>query len=388
MITHPSTHGALPLERPEAELQTLIDGVSDHAIYLLDPAGCIASWSSEARRIKGYERHEVLGRHFECFYTADDRASGEPSFNLAQAAEVGRVEAEGWRLRKNGSQFWAHVIIDRITSDEGAIVGFAKVTRDVTEQRNAQREIKEANEALLQAKKMEALGQLTGGVAHDFNNLLMSIQASLDLLKARHPDDERTDSLLRLALASVERGASLTRKMLVFSGRQALRSVSVDIAAMIHRMQDLLHATAGPSIELSTQLAQRLPPIYIDPRELKLALINLVANARDALPDGGHVVLAVDASDVSDSKAHGHAGGRYVCISVTDEGQGMDTGVLARATDPFFSTKEVGKGTGLGLSTVHGLAGQSGGWLALHSEVSKGTCAEIWLPARRGPWVY
>jgi PAS domain S-box-containing protein len=363
----------------EAQLQLLIDGVADYAIYLLDPEGCVASWNSGAKRIKGYEPHEILGVHFERFYTSDDIAKGEPRTNLDRARELGRAEAEGWRVRKDGTQFWAHVVIDRIVGEDGTLLGFAKVTRDVTDKRRAQRDLDAAREALFQAQKMDALGKLTGGVAHDFNNLLMAVQSALDLLKARFPDDEKADVLINLALASVSRGASLTRRMLGFARQQVLKPIPVEPGPLIHGMLDLLSATAGPHTYVTTEVTPHLPLVFVDPQELELALINLVANARDAVPQGGHIVLGADASDIE--AANGRPGGRYLCLSVTDDGEGMSEDVLGRATDPFFTTKEIGKGTGLGLSAVDGLAAQSGGWLQLRSEPGQGTRAEIWLPA-------
>ncbi|UPG88209.1 PAS domain S-box protein [Luteibacter aegosomaticola] len=379
MISTDSMGEGNPLAHSETQLRLLIDGVVDCAIYMIDPHGRIVTWNAGAVRIKGYEAGEIIGEHFSCFYTPEDQADGAPAANLANARETGRVEVEGWRVRKDGTQFWAHIIIDRITTADGQLLGFAKVTRDVTTQRDARKELDEAREALFFAQKMDALGKLTGGVAHDFNNLLMAIQGTLDLMELRSPDDERMGALLRIARASVDRGAGLTRRMLGFARRQSLRPEAVDPAMLVHGLLGLMSATAGPEVEVATQVAPDVPPIFADPHELELALLNLVINARDALPEGGHIVVGVESAEGSQGDQRDKAGW-YVCLSVTDDGTGMDEATRSRAMDPFFTTKETGKGIGLGLSTVHGLAVQSGGWVVLKSEPGQGTRVELWLP--------
>jgi PAS domain S-box-containing protein len=369
------------LRRNERQFQILVDGVADYAIYLVDPTGHVSSWNSGAERIKGFHRDEIVGTHFSHFYTPEDRAAGVPERNLSVAAETGRLEAEGWRIRKDGSRFWAHVILDRVTDDDGRLIGFAKVTRDVTDQRDAARQLEEAREALFQSQKMEAIGQLTGGMAHDFNNLLMAIQGALELLHRRLPDDTQTQTIFNTAMAGVSRGAGLTQRMLAFARRQQLRPVPVDFVGLVHGMSSLLQSTVGSRISMSSRLPIALDRILVDPNQLELALLNLVVNARDALPNGGAIDIAARAEAIGPGHRTGLAPGRYICLTVADDGQGMDPDTLARAADPFFTTKGAGKGTGLGLSMVHGLAAQSQGRLMLHSEAGKGTQAEIWLPA-------
>ncbi len=235
-----------------------------------------------------------------------------------------------------------------------------------------------AEEQLRQAQKMELVGQLTGGVAHDFNNLLMVVLTNLELVRRRCPGDQLTEQLIEAAVRSARRGAVLTQRLLAFSRRQELTIAGFDLAVLLRGMSDLLERSVGPSVELEMVLPENLPPGLVDGNQLELALLNLVVNARDAMPDGGSVTIEVRAQDPD--AALSLPPGRYVCLSVTDTGQGMDAATLKRATEPFFSTKERGKGTGLGLSMIHGLAMQLSGALRLESELGKGTRAEMWLP--------
>jgi signal transduction histidine kinase/DNA-binding response OmpR family regulator len=235
-----------------------------------------------------------------------------------------------------------------------------------------------AQEQLRQAQKMETIGQLTGGVAHDFNNLLMAVMGNLDLLRKRLPDDPRLHRLVEGAIQGAERGASLTQRLLAFARQQDLRAVPVDLRALIEGMVDLLERSLGPRVELRLDLPQNLPPARIDANQLELAILNLAINARDAMPDGGRIYIAVTEYQTRGEVALGP--GRYLKLSVADTGSGMSPEILKRAIEPFFSTKQVGKGTGLGLSMVHGLAVQLGGTLQLTSTVGKGTCATLVLP--------
>jgi PAS domain S-box-containing protein len=355
----------------------LVNAVTDYAIYMLDPNGRITSWNSGARRLKGYEEAEILGQHFSLFYTDEDRAARLPTLVLAVAAKDGRFEGEGWRVRKDGSRFWANVILDPIRNPAGELVGYAKITRDLTERRDAQLALEKTREILFQSQKMEAVGQLTGGIAHDFNNLLAAIIGSLEIARRRATDA----SVIRLidnALRGAERGSSLTQRMLAFARQQQLNFQPLDIVPLIHGMAELLDRSLGPSVRFETRFPLGLPWVNTDSNQLEMALLNLAVNARDAMPQGGTVVIAARSESVA--LAHGRLQpGRYVCLSLTDTGEGMDEETLARAMDPFFTTKEVGKGTGLGLPMVLGLAEQSGGQLVLRSQKGQGTTAELWL---------
>ena len=371
-------------EAEAAELRRyrlLINAVTDYAIYMLDPNGRITSWNPGARRLKGYEEAEILGQHFSRFYIDEDRAAHLPTLALAAAAKDGRFEGEGWRVRKDGSRFWANAIVDPIRNPAGELVGYAKITRDLTERRNAQLSLERTREVLFQSQKMEAVGQLTGGIAHDFNNLLTAIIGSLQIAR-RRATDPTVIRLIDNALSGAERGSSLTHRMLVFARRQELNSQPVDIVALVHGMADLLERSLGPSIRIETRFPLGIPWVSTDSNQLEMALLNLAVNARDAMPQGGPVVISARPETVAPGHDRLHPG-EYVCLSLTDTGEGMDEDTRSRAIDPFFTTKEAGKGTGLGLAMVHGLAEHSGGQLILRSEKGRGTTAELWLPVAK-----
>jgi PAS domain S-box-containing protein len=347
---------------------------------MLDPTGRVSSWNAGAQRIKGYLPEEIMGEHFSRFYTEEDRKAGEPAKALSTAAAEGRFEKEGWRVRKDGTRFWAHVVIDPIRDDAGQIIGFAKITRDITERLRTQRSLDQARQALFQTQKLEAIGQLSGGIAHDFNNLLMAVLGSLELLRKRLPPDPKAAALLDNAVLGAQRGAALTQRMLAFARKQELKVEGVDIPSLVEGMRGLIERSIGPSVELRVRLAPQVAPALTDANQLETALLNLAVNARDAMPAGGTVTIEAANAVIEDESEVGLAPGAYVRLAIVDEGEGMDERTLARATEPFFTTKGVGKGTGLGLPMVHGLAEQSGGRLALYSQPGEGTRIELWLP--------
>jgi PAS domain S-box-containing protein len=366
------------LRSSHEQFKLLVQGVTDYSIYLLSTDGLVASWNAGAQRIKGYKSEEIIGQHFSRFYTDEDLKNGEPERVLATATHEGRCEKEGWRVRKNGERFWAHVVIDAIHDDDGRLIGFAKITRDITERREAQAALDRAREALFQSQKMEAVGQLTGGIAHDFNNLLAAILGSLELVR-RRVTDESVARLIDNAIRGAQRGAALTQRMLVFARRHELNVQAVDIPMLVRGMTEMLERSLGPSMIIETRFPLGLSEVKTDPNQLEMALLNLMVNARDAMPKGGPIVVAARSETVT--AEHARLGpGSYVCLSVTDTGEGMDEATLAKAVDPFFTTKEVGKGTGLGLPMVHGLVQESGGQLILNSKKGKGTTVELWLP--------
>ncbi|WP_193375927.1 hybrid sensor histidine kinase/response regulator [Bradyrhizobium japonicum] len=367
------------LRKSQEQFQLLVQGVTDYAIYLLNPDGTVASWNAGAQRIKGYAPEDIIGRHFSQFYTPEDRKTGLPSTALEIAAREGRYEKEGLRVRQDGSEFWANVVIDAIRDDKGGLLGFAKITRDITERKKTEQLLEKTRAALAQAQKMEAIGHLTGGVAHDFNNLLMAIQGSLELMKRRIPqDDEQLAAYLDNALQGAQRGAALTQRMLAFARRQELKPEPLELPKLIFGMTDLLQTSLGPSVQIDTHFPMRLPKALADRNQLELAILNLAMNARDAMPKGG--TIAIGAKELTVTADPALKPGKYVCVSVTDTGTGMDEETLQRALEPFFTTKGVGKGTGLGLSMVHGMAEQSGGKLTLESTPGHGTTAKICIP--------
>jgi len=368
------------LKRSEEQFRLLVQGVTDYAIYMLDPEGNVASWNAGAQRIKGYAPDEIIGQHFSRFYTDEDRAAGLPATALKTAASEGRFEREGWRVRKDGSRFWANVIIDAIHSDDGTIIGFAKITRDITEKRQAQEALERAQQELFQAQKMEAVGQLTGGIAHDFNNLLTAILGSLQIARKKAASLPEVVNLVDNAILGAKRGASLTQRLLAFSRKQDLKLEPVRVPVLVSEMADLLQRSIGPEVEIGTTFPLNLPLVMSDPNQLENALLNLVVNARDAMPTGGAITISAKRQLIGERQIKGLQPGEYVCLSVKDEGVGMDADTLEKATTPFFTTKGVGKGTGLGLPMVQGLMAQSGGGLIVKSELGSGTTAELWLP--------
>jgi PAS domain S-box-containing protein len=372
------------LKLSEQQFRLLVQGVTDYAIYMLDLEGKVTNWNLGAQRIKGYAPEEIIGRHFSQFYTDEDRAAGEPHRALETAKREGKFEKEGWRVRKDGTGFWAHVVIDPLRDETGKLLGFAKITKDITERREAQAKLDKTREALNQSQKMEAIGHLTGGIAHDFNNLLMAVLSSLELIRKRLPDDPKLLLLLDNAMQGAQRGAVLTKRMLAFARRQELNTETIHIPELVRGMSDMLQRSLGQSISIETRFPLKLSPIIADANQLEMALLNLVVNARDAMPQGGQIIIAANEEALSAGNANNMKPGRYVRLGVTDTGQGMDAETLKRATEPFFTTKGPGKGTGLGLPMVHGLAEQFGGCFDLRSRVGEGTTAEIWLPTAEG----
>ncbi|BCM19213.1 PAS domain-containing sensor histidine kinase [Mesorhizobium sp. J8] len=368
----------------ERRFRLLVQGVTDYAIYMLNPEGNITNWNTGAERIKGYSEAEILGQHFSIFYTSEDKEAGLPARVLEAAGREGRYEAEGWRVRKDGNKFWANVIVDAIRDDKGQLIGFAKVTRDLTERLATQRELEQSREQLFQAQKMEAIGQLTGGLAHDFNNLLTGISGSLDVLKMRLAQG-RIDDLSRYitsAQGATKRAAALTHRLLAFARRQTLDPKPVSVNDLVSDMEEMIRRTVGPSIDTEAVLAIGLWTTICDANQLENAILNLCINAKDAMPEGGRLTIETANMWVDDhiGKERDMRPGQYVKISVTDTGTGMPPDVAARAFDPFFTTKPTGHGTGLGLSMIYGFVRQSGGQVRIYTEMGKGTTVALYLP--------
>jgi PAS domain S-box-containing protein len=351
---------------------------------MLDPAGTVVSWNSGAERIKGYTAEEIIGRHFSEFYTVDDKKSGAPNRALSIAAATGRFEAEAWRVRKGGSLFWANVVIDAIHDDAGNLIGFAKITRDITERRNAQEALDRAHQQLAQAQKMEALGQLTGGVAHDFNNLLMVVSGQAQALKRRLTDEKNLRSLEAI-LTAASRGEVLTRQLLTFARRQPQNPRAVNLVQTIGAFRDVLSSSARGKIDLQTEIPASTWPVSIDVPEFELALVNLVVNSRDAMPEGGSIRVTADNLTLRGTETIEGVKGEFVALTVADTGTGIPSELLTRIFEPFFTTKTAGKGTGLGLSQAYGFAHQSGGTIAVASKLGQGTQVTIYLPRSHAP---
>jgi two-component system, cell cycle sensor histidine kinase and response regulator CckA len=551
----------------EQRFRLLVQGVRDYAIFMLDPNGLVATWNDGAELIKGYWAEEIIGKHLSVFYPPEDVAAGKPERELEAAVRLGRVEDEGWRVRKDGSRFWASVVITALRNSSGELTGFAKVTRDLTERRarmeealaDARRvatetsgrvsaearaselatlnealqdqatqleeqavqleeqateleeqtatlqdqaeELEKANhtlrglidgsplaiaavdpggkvlswnaaaermfgwtaeevltrflpnvpedkeeesaafrrrllagqgfsdlvttrqrkdgkrievsvstaplrdisdaavgvifmysevterryleEQLRQAQKMEAVGQLAGGVAHDFNNILAVIMSYGDLMLGELGANTPMSADLREVTAAAARAAGLTRQLLAFSRRQVLQPHVVQLNALITNLEKMLRRLLRESIELTTTLDPALGYVYADAGQIEQVLVNLVVNARDAIPHAGDIAIVTSNVQLDAEYGRLHSGasaGAYVMVSISDTGCGMTPEVQERIFEPFFTTKERDRGTGLGLSTAYGIVKQSGGYVWCYSEPGKGTTFKIYLP--------
>jgi PAS domain S-box-containing protein len=369
----------------ESRFRQLVQSVVDYAIFHLDLEGVVSTWNAGAERIKGYRADEIIGSHFSRFYTDEDREAGVPQRALATARAEGKFEAEGWRVRKDGSRFWALVVIDAIRNETGELVGFAKVTRDITERMQAQRVLRETLEQLAASQKMDAVGQLTGGIAHDFNNLMMVVLGNLETAQrnAREIDNNNLQRALKNATRGAQRASSLTQRLLAFSRRASLNPKPLDINKFMLGAVDFMHRALGETVEIETAGSAGLWTVEVDADQLEVALLNLAINARDAMPSGGK--LTVEAANAILDREYCKMNlevnpGQYVMLSVSDTGCGMNEETISRAFEPFYTTKEIGHGTGLGLSQVYGFVKQSGGHIRIYSEVGQGTTVKIYLP--------
>lgn len=365
----------------EERFRILVQSVTDYALIMLDRDGRVSSWNTGAARIKGYAAGEIIGQHFSCFYLEEDRAAGKPAQTLHEAHVHGHFTAEGWRVKKDGSRFWANVVLDPMRNQAGELIGFVKIVRDITERREMQMTLERTREELFQAQKMEAIGQLTGGIAHDFNNLLTVIRGGIELAERHAADPERLQRLLRQMQTAADRASTLTHQMLAFSRRQTLQPVLVELSCHLTIAAEFLDRSLRGDIQVVMDVAPGLWPVLVDPQQLDLALLNVGLNARDAMPDGG--VLRISAGNVvldGEQELRGY----FVRLAVSDQGTGIPPHLLHKVIEPFFTTKEIGKGTGMGLSQAYGFARQSGGALALDSRPGHGTTVSFYLPAEPG----
>jgi PAS domain S-box-containing protein len=378
-ITERKTAQDLLIES-ERKFRYLVEGVTDYAIYMISPEGIITNWNSGAQRIKGYSAEEVVGTHFSKFMTAQDREAGLADLSLEIAKRDGRYENEAWRVRKDGSLFLAHVIIDAIHNDDKDLIGFAKITRDITEKKIAEDNLAKVNAELFQAQKMDAIGNLTGGVAHDFNNLLSVISNGLEIFRLSNLDAKHL-KLVETMKRAVTRGATLTQQLLSFARQQPLQSDPHDVNQLINSFELMLIRAVGSNINFNFEFIQTPLPVMVDSTRFEASLLNLVVNARDAMPDGGSISITTRKRLIAKGEYEDLAEGNYVEVNVTDTGTGITKDDLKHVTEPFFTTKEIGKGSGLGLSQVFGFMKQSDGTLYIKSEVNMGTSVSMLFPA-------
>jgi PAS domain S-box-containing protein len=374
-----SRRAAEALRASEEQFRLLVQGVTDYAIYMLSSDGIVTNWNAGAQRIKGFEADEVVGTHFSRFYTEEDRELGLPAKALTLAVVNNGFENEGWRVRKNGSRFWAHVVIDPIKNALGELIGFAKITRDITERRETAAALEKTKESLFQSQKMESIGRLTGGIAHDFNNLLSVLANGIEILRLTTAVPAHIKTLDSMARAT-SRGASLTQQLLGFARQQPLKHEKQDLNRVINSFEPVLRRALKSSIQFNVKLAPTLPSAVVDATQFEAALLNLVVNASDAIAEHGRVTLQSYVVELGDNEVKELQAGRYVCISIADTGEGIAPDTLERVVEPFFTTKSIGKGSGLGLSQVYGLMQQSKGGMAIKSVLGSGTEVCLYLP--------
>ena len=372
------------LRESERQFRLFSEAATDHALIRLDARGVVSGWNAGAQRITGYAEAEIVGHHFSRFYTAADRVAGAPERALETAVTSGTYEHDGWRVRKNGSLFLAAVVIDAIRDEEGKLIGFANIMRDVTERHEARAKLQRAQDQLAQSQKMEALGQLTGGIAHDFNNMLMVVSGNAQILKERLRD-ARNLRLVEAIEVAAARGERLTHQLLAFSRRQALNPMVVSLRQRLAEFRDLLVSSARGDIALVIDIGRNVWPVAVDVHELELALINLVVNARDAMPDGGTIVITAKNTRLQPEDTPDAIRGEFVALTITDTGCGIADDILPKVFEPFFTTKQLDKGTGLGLSQVYGLTRQSGGTVTIASKLGDGTAVTLYLPRSHHP---
>ncbi|HET6941134.1 MAG TPA: PAS domain S-box protein [Sphingomicrobium sp.] len=354
--------------------------LSQDMLARADFSGMMSAVSPAWTQVLGWRQDDLLTRPYATFMHPDDLS---PTLNaiarMAESQEPTRIEN---RIATHDGG-WKH--IEWTVAPEGDGINFIAVGRDLSVTKAREAELEIAQEALRQSQKMEAMGSLTGGVAHDFNNLLTPIIGSLDMLVRKSIGSERERRLIDGALQSAERAKTLVQRLLAFARRQPLQPVAVDLQRLVDGMVELIGSTLGPTIDLRVDVHPDLPLAKADPNQLEMALLNLAVNARDAMPNGGELVITAAPETVRSKLPSGIGPGDYVRLGVKDTGSGMDEGTRLRAVEPFFSTKGVGKGTGLGLSMVHGLAAQLGGGLIIESAVGQGTMVELWLPVSADP---
>jgi len=375
------------LRASEEAFRLLVEGIADHALCMLDTDGRVKSWNAGAERLHGFSSAEALGLPLAAFFPSTEVSTGKTTAALEVARREGRWSDEGWRLRQDGSRFWANTVLDAVVDRGGRAVGFAEVTRDLSDRRRAL----DLEEQLRQAQKLEAIGQLAGGVAHDFNNLLTVVSVySEHLLEHLTPDDPQYEAAASIREAGA-RAAALTSQLLAFSRKAMVEPRVIDLNETVTGVGKMLRRLIGEHIEVSTSLADDLCPVCIDPTQAEQVLLNLAVNARDAMPQGGRLSIGTRNVDLGPDMASTLAPGRYAQLEVQDSGHGMTQEVRARVFEPFFTTKELGKGTGLGLATVYGIVKQAGGHIEVSSQEGTGTSFRVLLPsvderaARPGP---
>ena len=371
------------VRRNEERFRVMVDALHDYAIFTVDASGVVDSWNRGAERLLGRTAEETLGRHLSVLY--DDDESQDAARELQLAAQNERHESNRRVSRHDGVRN-VNIITSAMRDGQGQLLGFVRILRDITDRLRAEEELARREHSLRQAQKMEAIGQLAGGVAHDFNNMLTAIRGYAHLLRDEHAANVDAVAGFDEIIKAVDRSAGLTRQLLAFSRKQVLQPRPVNLTETVRDMESMLGRLMVGDIELVTQLAEDAGQIVVDPAQLQQVVLNLVINARDAMPDGGVVVIRTENVDADADFCASHPGmvpGPQVMLSVTDTGVGMAPEVLAHIFEPFFTTKQLGRGTGLGLSTVYGIVKQSGGYVNVKSQPGRGSTFEVYFRRTR-----
>jgi PAS domain S-box-containing protein len=395
------------VRQSEERFRLVVDSLQDYAVFMMDPEGRVSSGNRGAERIGGWTRQEVYGQLFERFYTPEDRQKGLPADALRQASTEGRHEEEGWLIRKDGSQFWANLIVTSLLDEMGNLVGFSAVIRDLTERKRGEEELKRLNlelerrfaektaelgqtigereklqAQLLQAQKLESVGTLAGGIAHDINNILNIISGYTSSILQDPTNEEKLLENLGVIKETVERGAALVQQLLATARKTEFKFEEVQVNSVLEKLGALLKETFPKTIDFAMALEPELPSVLADSNLLHQAVLNLCLNARDAMPDGGTLQITTRNVAGADLRRIFQDAGeeRYLCIIVKDTGIGMNPSIKSRIFEPFFTTKQQGEGSGLGLSVVYGIVTNHKGFIDVESEPHQGTIFRICLP--------